>query len=258
MYKNNKLSKNPLVTIITVVLNGSENLEETINSIINQTYKDFEYIVIDGGSTDGTLEIIKRYEFAIDYWVSESDNGISDAFNKGVELSSGTYINFQGNGDGFYSDDVLERVFSNINPEIDILIGCRVNRTDKYGKSLYISKYFKYFNKRSLMFKMSLSHQGIFTHKEYFEKYGLFDINNKYCMDYEHLLRSYHEFPKVITKNIILANWREDGLGCNKELEIFEEYDKIKRDNKISSDSFLSIIKYWTLFKYYIKKVKYV
>ena len=102
---------------------------------------------------------------------------------------------------------------------------------------------------------MSLAHQGLFTHKSYFKKYGLFDINNTFCMDYDHLLRSYHQFPKVITKNIIVAKWRDDGLGNGRTLEIYKEYDKIKRDNKVASSLILHYIKYWTLFKYYVKSI---
>ena len=102
---------------------------------------------------------------------------------------------------------------------------------------------------------MSLSHQGLFTHKSYFEKYGLFDVKNTFCMDYEHLLRSYHQFPQVATKDIVVARWRDDGLGNGRTLEIYKEYDKIKRDNKVANGLVLDIINYWTLFKYYVKKL---
>ncbi len=84
----------PLVTVITVVLNGMGYLEKTIQSVINQTYPNVEYIIIDGGSTDGTLDIIKKYEDQISYWVSEQDNGIYDAMNKGIDVATGDYIQF--------------------------------------------------------------------------------------------------------------------------------------------------------------------
>lgn len=249
------MNNNPLVSIITVVFNGEKYLEETINSVINQTYDNVEYIIIDGGSTDGTVDIIKKYEDKISYWVSEKDNGISDAFNKGVKASSGDYINFQGDGDGFVSSDALEKVFTNINPNEDVLVSARIQRVDVDGVEIFTSKYIEKFDKSSLLFRMSLPHQGLFTHKSYFEKYGLFDVDNTFCMDYDHLLRSYHKFPKVVTKDVVVARWRADGLGNGRTLEIFKEYDKIKRDNNVANSLVLDFVKYWTLFKYYVKKM---
>lgn len=244
----------PLISIITVVFNGEQFLEETILSVINQTYDNVEYMIIDGGSTDGTVDIIRKYESYIDYWISEEDNGIGDAFNKGIKIAKGEYINFQGDGDGFVSSDALEKVFTDINPAEDIFVSARIQRIDINGKELFSSKYIESFDKKSLLFRMSLPHQGLFTHKSYFEKYGLFDLNNVFCMDYDHLLRAYHEFPKVIMKDVVVARWRADGLGNGRTLEILKEYDKIKRDNKVASDFFLDFIKYWTLLKYYVKK----
>jgi len=245
----------PCITVITAVYNGETHIEKTILSIINQTYPNLEYIIIDGGSSDGTLDIIKKYEDKIFYWISEKDEGISDAFNKGVKISTGDYINFQGDGDGFCDKDVLSNLFKGINPAIDILVSGRIKRIDLEGNEFFTTNYRKKFNKTSLLFQMSLPHQGLFTHKNYFLKYGLFDVKNKFCMDYDHLLRSYTEFPKIITSDIVVANWRDDGLGNGRTLEIFKEYDKIKRDNNVANKYILFFIKYWTLFKYYLKKV---
>ena len=248
---NNK----PMISIITVVFNGEKYLEQTIKSIIDQTYKNFEYIIIDGGSTDGTLEIIKKYEDKISYWISEKDKGISDAFNKGVMAAKGDYINFQGDGDGFLSSETLEEIFKDIKAGELSIISTRIQRVDEDGNKIYRSKFVKNFDKRSLLFRMSLPHQGLFVPRSYFEKYGLFDLNNKFCMDYEHLLRSYRNFPSVITTDIVSARWRDDGIGNGRTLEIFKEYDKIKRDNKIASVLVLGIIKYWILFKYCVKRL---
>ncbi|WP_331774332.1 glycosyltransferase family 2 protein [Sulfurospirillum sp. 1612] len=245
----------PLISIITVVYNGEKYLEETIQSVINQTYDNVEYIIIDGGSKDNTVDIIKKYEDQIDYWVSEKDAGISDAFNKGVKASRGDYINFQGDGDGFVSDDALENVLKDVNPKEDIFVSARIQRTQVDGSELFVSKYVERFNPKTLLFRMSMPHQGLFTHKRYFQKYGLFDIDNTFCMDYDHLLRAYHHFPKVVTKNIIVAKWRADGLGNGRTLEIYNEYDKIKRENKIASTLVLDYVKYWILFKYYLRKL---
>ena len=123
-YFKESVDEASLITVVTVVYNGEKFLEETILSVINQTYDNVEYIIIDGGSSDGTLDIIKKYEHAIDYWVSEKDKGIYDAMNKGISLATGEWINFMNGGDSFYSLTVLHDVFSNNSyPDATILYG---------------------------------------------------------------------------------------------------------------------------------------
>lgn len=243
----------PLVSVIIAVFNGEEHLESTILSILEQSYKNIELIVIDGGSTDGTVSILKKYDEKIDYWVSEKDRGIGDAFNKGVEQAKGCYINFQGDGDGFYGFDALDKLMQGVNPKKDILISGRIQRIGPNGDLLYISPYVSNFKKSSLLFRMSMPHQGLFTHREYFNKHGDFDVNNTFCMDYEHLLRAYSDFPRVVTKDVIVARWRADGVGENRELEIFKEYNKIKIDNQVAGGLVLKAINLWVVLKYYIR-----
>ena len=108
-YFKKSIQSKPLVTIITVVLNGEDYLEQTIKSVINQTYDNIEYIVIDGGSRDKTKDIIKLYDSVIDYWVSEEDKGISDAFNKGISLATGEIIGIL-NASDWYENDAVETI----------------------------------------------------------------------------------------------------------------------------------------------------
>lgn len=103
----------PLITVITVVFNASTTIEATIKSILGQTYPSVEYIIIDGGSTDGTLDIIRKYEHAIDYWLSEADKGLYDAMNKGIAASTGTWLNFMNANDVFYSPTTVDCVATN-------------------------------------------------------------------------------------------------------------------------------------------------
>ena len=135
--------KKPRVSIITVVFNGEQHLEETIQSIISQTYENFEYIIIDGGSTDTTLKIIEKYAHQIDYWISEKDQGISDAFNKGVLIAKGDYINFQGDGDGFFDKKSLAKIMYEVDMVTDIFVSGRVQRISPIGDKLYLSRYEK-------------------------------------------------------------------------------------------------------------------
>ena len=97
-------------SIITVNYNNKEGLRNTIESVIHQTFHDFEYLIIDGGSTDGSVDVLQEYNQQIDYWVSEKDSGIYNAMNKGIAKANGEYLNFMNSGDCFYSLDILERV----------------------------------------------------------------------------------------------------------------------------------------------------
>lgn len=116
------MAKQPLVSIITVTFNAEQFLEKTIQSVISQTYPNIEYLLIDGQSTDGTLEIIKKYESQISYWLSEKDEGLYDAMNKGLQLAKGEYIWFMNAGDEIYQAHSLESVFT-LSKDADIYYG---------------------------------------------------------------------------------------------------------------------------------------
>ena len=112
-------------SIITINYNNKDGLLKTIESVLCQTYKDFEFIVIDGGSTDGSREIIEKYAGHIDYWVSEPDKGIYNAMNKGIKVAHGDYLNFMNSGDYFYNENVLNDTLAYLND--DIVSGRSVN-----------------------------------------------------------------------------------------------------------------------------------
>jgi len=100
----------PLITVVTAVFNGCKTLEATIQSVLNQTYESIEYLVIDGGSTDGTLDIIRKYEHAIDYWLSEPDRGVYHAMNKGITASTGSWLNFLNSNDVFADSSIIDSI----------------------------------------------------------------------------------------------------------------------------------------------------
>ena len=173
--KMNKFNKKnspdqPLVSIITVCLNNGENLENTIKSVINQTYSNIEYIIIDGGSTDNTIDIIKKYESKIEHWLSEKDKGIYDAMNKGVSLAKGKWIIFMNAGDEFYSRNTIEQIFNKKYIGFDFIYGdCEII----YSKDF--SRIQKAGELKDLWKGMVFSHQSLFTNRDVFNKYQ-FDI----------------------------------------------------------------------------------
>jgi glycosyltransferase involved in cell wall biosynthesis len=178
----------PLVSVVTIVKNGADVLERTIQSVAGQSYPEYEYVVIDGGSSDGSLNIIKSYEKAITSWTSEPDRGIGDAFNKGVARSRGEWIIFMNAGDSFVDSHVLQK-FSEVLREsgrFDIIHG-DVQQVDKFGKC--IRTVGGPLNRRKFKFHMSVPHQAIFHNRAFFDRYGLFDTSLKMAMDYELLTR---------------------------------------------------------------------
>lgn len=231
----------PLVSIITATYNSGKSLEKTILSVLNQSYENIEHIIVDGGSTDGTIEILKKYDNNPKvHWISEPDRGISDAFNKGLRMAQGKYINFQGAGDCFASDDAVERIMQGIDQANDMLICGRIKRVAKNGELKYISSL--NFKKWNLIYKMGLPHQALFTNKKFFEDFGGFDLNCKYAMDYDLLLRAYSKFPKVVLKDVIVSEWKEGGVGQGNTKAVLDEYHKIRIKNKIIPNYLLGLI----------------
>lgn len=154
-----------MISIITINLNRKEGLRETINSVINQTYSDIEYIIIDGGSTDGSVDVIKEYNDKITYWVSEKDKGIYNAMNKGIKASSGDYLLFLNSGDHLSGNNVLEKVFPYLDGT-DFVYGneWKVNDRNK-GNRPYEAVYPNKLDE-SFFMRTSLPHQSSFIKRE--------------------------------------------------------------------------------------------
>lgn len=154
-------------SIITVNYNNKEGLRKTIESVIHQTFRDFEYIVIDGGSSDGSAEVLKEYDKYITYWVSEPDEGIYNAMNKGISHSHGDYLNFMNSGDCFYSPDILEKV-SCYQMTADFIVGCDYHYSEeKHQGHVSIQP-----PRTTMMhfFMATLDHQSSFINRKLFTK----------------------------------------------------------------------------------------
>ncbi|MCT7489225.1 glycosyltransferase [Aliarcobacter cryaerophilus] len=188
-YFKKSFDDKPLISIITVVFNGEKYLEETIQSVINQTYDNVEYIIIDGGSTDVTLDIIKKYEDKIDYWVSEKDSGIYDAMNKGIQVSQGEIIGVVNADDYLYLDTILSIANLYYKYQFDYTYGT-LDYIDEEGNKLYEISSIGLNNIKYKIFKhMPYLHPTMFISKKVYQKIGVYNIKYKLSGDYDFVLR---------------------------------------------------------------------
>ncbi len=198
----------PVVSIITVVLNGEKHLEQTFNSVLKQSYPNIEYIVIDGGSTDNTMHIIEQYDSKIDYWISEKDGGIYFAMNKGISLASGKLIGIV-NADDFFEENTVQLVVdSYLKTDADVFHGDMLLITA--NKPVRMKHDYQKMNEYPAIF-----HPTCFVKKTVYEKIGGFDTSYKISADYDFLLRcirknySFHYIPEV------LSNFRPGGMSAS-------------------------------------------
>ena len=240
------------ISIITVVWNNAKTIKDAINSVLNQSYKDIEYIVIDGASTDGTIEILQSYGDKIKF-ISEKDNGLYDAMNKGIRMATGDVVGILNSDDFYASNKILQIVADEfLKGNIDSVYAnleyidandpkrvIRYWRSKKYQEGLFRSGWHP-------------AHPTFFVKKEIYEKYGVFDLSFKIAADYELMLRFFEKY-KIISsyvdevfvkmriggesnksiKNIIKANmesymaWKANGLYINQLRFLLKPFSKI-------------------------------
>jgi glycosyltransferase involved in cell wall biosynthesis len=193
-----------MVSIITINYNRKFDVEKTIQSVINQSYKSFEFIIVDGGSTDGSVALISNYQSSITKWISEPDKGIFDAMNKGISMANGDYLLFLNGGDFFLNDDSLKLAMDHANNSSEDIIYGNILVEMSFGGNLV----FKYPDKLSFKFFLvrDLPHQATFIKKSLFDKYGGYDITNKINADWSFFIlaickydATYKHIPCVFT-----------------------------------------------------------
>ncbi len=229
------MNKNPKISIITVVLNSYKTIHDTIESIFLQDYKNIEYIIIDAGSNDGTVDIIKSFGDKIDYFISESDNGIYDGMNKGIKAASGDIIGIL-NSDDFYPNNfILSNVVKTfLAYKCDALYGdlvyVKYYDTDKIVRYWQAGEY----SASKLKSGWMLPHPTFFVRKSIYDRFGLYNVELKHASDYEMILKLLYKhnilvryIPMILVKmrtggtsnssliNRIRAN-KEDGLAWTK------------------------------------------
>lgn len=207
----------PLVSIVTVTYNAIETIEQTILSVINQDYPNIEYIIIDGGSTDGTIDVIKKYEKSLSYWISEPDKGLYDAMNKGIVKATGEWITMRNSGDVFAEKDSLSKLFKEDIDDDITFVHADCYRTTPWGW---------YYQKPSdiSMYKetMPIVHPATFVRTIY-HKSHLFDLRYKVNADYNLVYEAcenkikfkYVPIPLVVfpTGGYSTMHWKETFIG---------------------------------------------
>ncbi|WP_432459148.1 glycosyltransferase family 2 protein [Agarivorans sp. QJM3NY_25] len=220
---------NPRISVVTVSYNSEKTIEKTIQSVLSQTFTDFEYLIIDGGSTDSTIDIIKSYEGAFGgrlKWVSESDNGIYDAFNKGVNLAKGHYVGFI-NSDDWYELNALELVNNEFYLDKDLYYGMlRVWQNNVEVKT--------YINHPENISKESLAHPSVFIKKTVYESLGGYSLKYNSASDYDFFIRAISKGISTKSINRVIANFLRGGvsgtsLGYFETLNIKLKYGFISK-----------------------------
>lgn len=225
-----------LFSIITVCYNSEKTIERTIKSVLNQTYKDYEYIIIDGGSTDKTLSIVMQYESSFDgklKYISEKDNGIYDAMNKGIKMANGELIGLL-NSDDYYEPNALEIMQDKYNTLDDKdkkhLVMYGFQRIVKDDKELAVELY-----SHENLDKQMISHPTCFVSRDTYKDFGMFDTKYRSASDYDFMMRLYHKTDtvfvpiyKVIT-NFERGGMSASGVGQKETAMIRHEYGLVPK-----------------------------
>lgn len=227
------------VSVITVCLNSNETIEQTIRSIIGQTYKDMEYIIIDGGSDDGTKEIIERYRDHISVYISEPDEGIYDAMNKGIRMSTGQIIGIV-NSDDWLEADAVETVANVFETEDTDIVYGNVNEI-KNNRPVSVLRSVDKLDDDNVWAEMPVWHPATFISRDVYERIGGYSTRYRISSDYDFIIRCFLNHERFFYLDKVLSNFRNEGLSSRELLfcaeenrTIISEYkDKVKDFDKI-------------------------
>ncbi len=212
------------ISVVTVCYNARENIGGTMASVISQTYKDLEYIVVDGGSTDGTIDVVKEYQkkFPI-IFISQKDEGIYDAMNKGIRLASGQWINFMNAGDSFVDKDVLGKISRYLTEENDLVYGATQFRYHGFSvvrRPRPIADF---------RVKMPFNHQSLFARTSLLKDHP-FDTRYHLAADYEQVLFAVKARKTFFEAPMVVAVFNNEGVSNKKTAAAIKEYERILED----------------------------
>ena len=218
------MSANPKLSVITIVYNNAKEIERTMLSVLNQTYQNIEYILVDGASTDGTIDIINLYKNRLSQFVSEPDQGIYDAMNKGLSLATGDYVLFMNSGDEIYSKETVAAVFASALSG-DIYYG-ETEMFDENWKSLGQRRHRapERFDWHSFKFGMNVSHQAIYVKRSLTQP---FDLKYKYSSDIDWIIKATKKSSSIVNTHLYVAKYLVGGISKQKHLASLKERFKI-------------------------------
>lgn len=242
------------ISLITATFNSAETLRDTMQSVLNQTFKDVDYIIVDGNSKDATMEIVKEFEPRFEgrlRWVSEPDKGIYDAMNKGVRMAHGDVVGILNSDDFFASDDVLEKVNATFTetPTIDgVYADVRYvdwNETSKTVR-MFSGKDFK---RKKLCWGKMPPHPSFYVKKECYDKFGLYSLDYPICADYDMFVKMIWEGNiKTLYINDVFVNMRSGGTsssGIKVHKKIMKERMRCVREHNMPSNFLMQTSRYF-------------
>jgi glycosyltransferase involved in cell wall biosynthesis len=241
----------PKLSVITVVYNNVRDIERTMLSVLNQTYPNIEYIVVDGSSTDGTLDVINRYQNRTAKFISEKDDGIYDAMNKGLASATGDYVLFMNSADEFYEPDTVAKVFSTAN-DADIYYG-ETEMIDDKGQSLGQRRHKapQSFTWRSFKYGMSVSHQAIYIRRSLTEPY---DRQYHLSADIDWIIKAAKKAKKIVNVNHYVAKYQVGGMSKTKHRQsLIERFNIMKRYYGLLPTFFNHVVIAFNLGWYWVK-----
>lgn len=220
----------PKISIVTIAYNCEKEIEETILSVINQQYDNKEYLIIDGASKDGTMDVVNKYRDKIDVIISEPDKGRSDAFNKGIAHATGDYIVMMNAGD-LLADDALDKFARNYEPGYDVIKGNTIRWNEKTGFKSIEHPVIEY---PEIPFNFLVCHQSTYISKSAYERFGGYGIDYKIVMDFELMLRFARHNAKFMKINENLAVFRMGGISQTSSKRRIKEMKRAMLENEHS------------------------
>lgn len=246
------------ISIITVSYNSAKTIEETLKSVQNQTYKNIEYIVIDGASKDNTTGIIQKYEEVISYWVSEPDKGLYDAINRGIQKATGDFVGIINSDDVFYENDTIEKIAKYLteNPDLDAVTGDIVQHKNNRIIRKYSSKDW---SPEKLKMGSMPPHPSIFIKTKLFQQLGYYREDYNIGADYELIIRYFlknkisYKYSGIITTSMAVGGASSSGLKSYKL--ITKEIKKAFQQNDIKYNALKVRFRFfWKILGYINKK----